>query len=47
MRGARGQAEAIQEGVYKPIMPTEARLQPAGKSYAMTYHGYNKLRDWD
>lgn len=47
MRGARGQAEAIQQGVYRPVMPTEGRLQPAGRSYALTYHGYNKLRDWD
>ena len=47
MRGARGQAEAIQVAVHTPTSPTEARLQPAGKMYEMTYRGINKLRDWD
>lgn len=47
MRGAFGQAMAIMQGVYRPVSPTEARLSPAGKSFALSNHGYNKLRDWD
>jgi len=47
MRGAFGQAMAIMNGVYRPVSPTEAQLGPRGKSYALTYHGYNKMRDWN
>ena len=28
MRGARGQAEAIQSGLVRPVSPSEARLSP-------------------
>lgn len=47
MRGAWNQAIAIQTKVTTPTSPTEARLQPAGKSYELTYRGINKLRDWN
>lgn len=47
MRGAFGQALAVMEKVHRPVSPTEAHLQPAGKSYELTYSGSQKLRDWD